>query len=631
MRKRQIFIGLMLLLVAVPIGLAERGEMTLLAVQRNGEQFSGGTAELILDTQAGTGRVFMDTFPLSELDTQVSIRFANEIACQYTRSNCNELDFFYTIHADSPLITGPSAGAAITALTVSVVDDIPINKEVGITGTINSGGLIGPVAGVKEKIEAGKAAGLKEVLIPLGTRFVNDANGSKLDLVEYGKQSEVNVVEVADIGKAMKEFSGRDVITFPDNLTLDPVYSSTMENLAQRLCNRTEEFISMINEESRALESYGIGLDMKSKGDASLSGRKFYSAASYCFAANVRMHYVNLVQKQESEENLTMDINVTDSALTAFRLALPAPKTITDLQTYGVVNERLTEAQGWLKEAKESLDSGDIDNARFRYAFAAERFSSARAWAEFFGKPGKKFDITDEALHEACLRKIGEVEERFQYFRSIAPASTSLQSSQESLDNARLDFQHGDYALCLYRASTAKADVDALLSTVSVRVDQVDEVIDSKMNIVLGKLVRQTKEGIFPIVGYSYYEYANSLRDEDKGSTLIFLEYALELGNLDIYFQEEGKEAGIANFVSVYSEQILLLSTGMALGIVISVAVLYFRRMRDKAYYFFTRPKPYSRARHYRRVAGRYSGRSYKRAGKTQGSFARQRSPGKKR
>ena len=65
----------------------------------------------------------MDTFPLAKLDTQVSTRLAKEVACSYLDINCDSFDFFYTIRAQSPIIVGPSAGAAITILTISLLGE----------------------------------------------------------------------------------------------------------------------------------------------------------------------------------------------------------------------------------------------------------------------------------------------------------------------------------------------------------------------------------------------------------------------------------------------------------------------------------------------------------------------------
>ena len=116
--------------------------MTLLAAQELNSTLIGSTADLYLEVQPGRGRVFLETFPLTKVDTQISTRFAKEIACHYFDLSCSSLDFIYTIQSDSVIIGGPSAGAALAALTTAAVTGDNVNQSVAVTGTINSGASI---------------------------------------------------------------------------------------------------------------------------------------------------------------------------------------------------------------------------------------------------------------------------------------------------------------------------------------------------------------------------------------------------------------------------------------------------------------------------------------------------------
>ena len=92
--------------------------------------FEGSTADLYLEIKNGRGRVFLDTYPLTKLDTQMSTRFAKEIACSKTDYNCDKYDFVYTIKSGSVIIGGPSAGAAITLLTIASIEGLEDRKSV---------------------------------------------------------------------------------------------------------------------------------------------------------------------------------------------------------------------------------------------------------------------------------------------------------------------------------------------------------------------------------------------------------------------------------------------------------------------------------------------------------------------
>ncbi|GAF87332.1 unnamed protein product, partial [marine sediment metagenome] len=86
-------------------GFSREGDITLLAVKEGFEK-EGKTADMHLEISSGKGRVFVETFPLTAIDTQISMRFAKEIVCDYIDLNCDKYDFFYTINADTTIIGG---------------------------------------------------------------------------------------------------------------------------------------------------------------------------------------------------------------------------------------------------------------------------------------------------------------------------------------------------------------------------------------------------------------------------------------------------------------------------------------------------------------------------------------------
>ena len=180
MQKRANHIKIIILIIFflfVPSITATTGHMKLLAVT-NPTSGQGGIADLYLTIKEGNGKVYLDTFPLTKVDTQISTRFAKEIACDFLEKDCEQIDFFYTIRSNSAIIGGPSAGAAIAVLTVALLEENQIDEETTITGTINSGGIIGSVGGIKAKINAASKKGLRKVLIPQ-TTILTENNETK--------------------------------------------------------------------------------------------------------------------------------------------------------------------------------------------------------------------------------------------------------------------------------------------------------------------------------------------------------------------------------------------------------------------------------------------------------------------
>ncbi|PIN87981.1 hypothetical protein COV12_00880, partial [Candidatus Woesearchaeota archaeon CG10_big_fil_rev_8_21_14_0_10_32_24] len=118
--KKMMFIVVVLLVLSSFTIIAQGDDafhLKLLAVQEEGEHFIGSDADLFLELKEGHGRVFLETKPATKIDTQISTRYAKEIACNHFKLNCNQYDFIYTIKSNSNIIGGPSAGAAIAALT----------------------------------------------------------------------------------------------------------------------------------------------------------------------------------------------------------------------------------------------------------------------------------------------------------------------------------------------------------------------------------------------------------------------------------------------------------------------------------------------------------------------------------
>ena len=62
---------------------------------------------------------------------------------------------------------GPSAGVGMVTSIVSAITEIPVDKNVAMTGEITLRGIVLPIGGLKEKLLAAHRAGIKKVLIPL--------------------------------------------------------------------------------------------------------------------------------------------------------------------------------------------------------------------------------------------------------------------------------------------------------------------------------------------------------------------------------------------------------------------------------------------------------------------------------
>lgn len=568
--KKSLLLVLFLLTIMPIPAFAKQGHMKLLAVTEINDTYQGSIADLYLDMQPGKGRIFLETFPLTKFDTQISTRFAKEIACDYIDIDCSRYDFFYTINADSPIIAGASAGSSIALLTISLLKDLKLKEDVAITGTINSGGLIGPIGGLKEKIEAAKKEGINTILIPEGSKF-SRKNNKTIDIKNFSKSIGVEVIEVSTLSEAIEGFTGKKIKKQQENITISSSYTDTMKDLANQLCLRAQE-LKGISAKLGVNKSEAVkkAENLTAKGKESFKENSYYSAASYCFGANVEYSYTILLSEDLTEEGILKKVKLIEKSIDNFneKVKKDKIKTITDLEAYMVVKERLTEASDFLNAFPDKIE--DKEKSLHDLAYAIERLNSAKSWATFLDNRGKEFNLNKEVLKDSCKYRLAEAEERYQYVNLYYP--TSLENTRKEINYAYTDLETGNYALCIFKASKAKANLDIVLSVFYAEESQIKNILSRKLEIVKRNLIKETQKGIFPILGYSYYEYATVLEKEDIYSSLLYSEYALELSNLGVYFKEKSSIIEEIKH-NINLKPIAILISGLIIGYLTAVII----------------------------------------------------------
>ncbi len=538
---------LLVLLLSVAVSaqdIISKGNITLLALTDDGSGKTGSVAGLLLELRPGSERVFLETFPMTKVTTQASLRFAQQIACSELEIDCSHYDFLFTIRALPGIVGGPSAGAAATLLVSSLLLNKSLPADVAMTGTINSGGTIGPVGGLKFKVEAASKHNINTVLLPKGTSEVKEGDSNDtIDLVEYGESLNLTVLEVATLGEVYELALGIPNNVSDGSLNIDGRYLDIMEDVSVDLCNRSEE-----------LSQLPFGVNMSSAenftrraGDAQLNG-SYYAAASYCFRANVDYQRAWYEEQNFSVEDLNDKVLNLTTRAKEFKKELESREvsTLTDLQTFMAVMERVDEALRTVEDVSEKLSKNDTKLAA-NVGYAEERLFSALTWSRFFNGRDKFIVVNKDTLKAGCVSKISEAEERYNYVKSVIPEA--LSATREDIDLAYDNLKGENYIMCMYGASKSKSEANVLLSLMGVPEERFDEVIDLKLDVTRRALIKAQKKNIFPIIAYSYYEYASSLRNFDRVSALLFTEYALELANLDIYFEDERFDRSPTEFV----------------------------------------------------------------------------------
>lgn len=588
-KKAGVWLSISLLLLLSTFAQVTPYHLKLLAVQEIEGGYQGSGADLFLELKEGSGRVFLETTPVTKMDTQISTRFAKEIACNHFKLDCNRYDFIFTIKSDSNIIGGPSAGAAIAALTTIAVLDLEYKQDIAITGTVNSGGIIGPVGGVKEKIQAAAESKLMKVLIASGSANYTLTENETINLIDYGKNNlSIDVLEVVDLDEVLLQLTGVDLNHKEVVLIQDTTYQKIMGQLKEVLCARNEKIESEIGGRGIRLDKDTFEAVERKKSlsvNSSTSG-DYYSAASFCFGNNLQLKAYYYEQEELSDAKYAFLFETVARKVELIEQQLDAETiyTISDLQTLMIVRERVHDVKEQIKKFNETFSTSTPKEKAVLLAYAEERFFSAISWQQFFAMGGKKFVVDKEQLKNSCQRKIAEAEERYQY-TVLFLGELRILNVKEKIDTAQKSLDHNEFELCLIEAAQAKADSNAILSSLGLDEKNVAPYLESKQKAVERVISENSAEDIFPILGYSYYQYANSLKVSDPFTSLVYFEYALEMSDLGIYFPTKDsflKRDDILQFRKEWGYVLSGVVVGAGTGLIIGYFVWRGKRKRKR-------------------------------------------------
>ncbi|SMX22370.1 endopeptidase La [Boseongicola aestuarii] len=92
---------------------------------------------------------------------------------------------------------GPSAGLAMVTSIVSVLTQIPVKKDIAMTGEVSLRGNAMPIGGLKEKLLAALRGGIKTVLIP-------EENEKDLSEIPDNVKEGLNIIPVTHVSEVLK-------------------------------------------------------------------------------------------------------------------------------------------------------------------------------------------------------------------------------------------------------------------------------------------------------------------------------------------------------------------------------------------------------------------------------------------
>jgi len=527
----------------------------------------------------GSGRVFVDTLPLTQIDMQGSARLAVKVASAFVKRDnisTNHYDFFFVVRTSAPIIGGPSAGAVMTLATVSLLENWTIDGDTVMTGMINPDGSIGPIGGITHKIDAAYSVGATRFLIPNGqgtytemvTKTISEDGGVRSvtqpvtqNVADYAMDNYgIEVVEVADINDVLLYFTGYNFsssdysngkITTEDYIdSMKPLASTLIDESKMSYENASDLFdnSSIPNHypfyyenqltdffnaaEDRLIESedwyeHGLYYSSTSKSFQSLINSRFVVYACEYFNSEYEHDYIkSLFDDVESfSENKSIEAKNADI------------DGVISLQCVGAAQKRVSEADYYISGASSSYTNKDYLTTLYKLAFAMERSRSVGWWlgiASHFNDTG---EINTSVLENLAVEYIEDAEQAAVYsnviLKQVGSVSSYLEEAEELLDYANSDLDKDYFAAALFEALEALVKANLAIETIDgVTEEKIERARESASN----RISESRNIGIEPVLAVSYYEYAESLVNESSfNSAIVYYKYSgIIAGSLDL-------------------------------------------------------------------------------------------------
>jgi len=617
------------------------------AVAQTDKGYVGVISTITVTIQSnGSGRVFVDTMPLTEVDMQGSARLAVKVAEAFVKKdeNCtvnpSSYDFFFVVRTSSPVIGGPSAGAVMTLATIALLENWTIDDKTVMTGMINPDGSIGPIGGIQQKIDAAASVGATLFLIPKGqmtyTELVTETvknngwtqittrpvtrNVSDYAIQNYGME----VFEVSDIEEAVYYFTGYEFPPFESEQKITTKdYIDSMKPLAETLLNESQNqyanasnLLNNTNIPNRYPYYYKNSIteimnnaeDKIGKSQDSYDQGFYYSSTSSSFQSLIDSRFVLYACEYFNSSNPSQYITSLVNEATSFcdeKSAIAKNseiKGVISLQCVGAAQNRASEAKTYLSEASDSYENNDYLAALYKIAFAIERSKSIGWWlgiASHFNDTG---EVNSTMLTNIAEEYIDDAQQAIVYssliMQEMGKTSIYVSDAESSLETAKNDMEQGYPSAALFDSLEALVKANLALELVD---GITDEKIQRARERASDSIGESRNMGIEPVLAVSYYEYAESLmNDSQQDSAIVYYKYsdfiagAINFVNFStgvtssryVGIPERNTENKIFDYVfdrySDYLIMILVIGVAFGLGIGLLICGIMHRKRKDE-------------------------------------------------
>lgn len=564
---KKILAILALIILLLPFASAqcpENGNTVILkapAVSRTSSgELIGVATDFVITVAPGNGHVYVETWPLAEVDMQASARLAAQIAGKVLDVDMNKYDVFIQVKSDAPIIGGPSAGGTMTVGIIAALEGWEVRKDVMMTGMINPDGSIGPVGGILEKASAAYSVGSKLFLIPEGQRIQIiqtteqkqigpitqiTSKAERVDVVEYARERwGLEVKEIKDIYDAVYYFTGKKIEkpSVPADLNVDTSFLKTDAlNDYDKTLSYYEQVENKLKTSNMGYSTYSYLKEALNEAKSRLDEAKkaledggYYTTLSLDFQARITIRHVDWYLDVETDadlENLlkNVDDEIKSTENTISNLTI---RGISMLQAVAASEERIEQAKSLLKDAWSAYYDGNYWDAVSNAAFAYERIQTAKFWASLGERYAKGDVIERESLKETARDYLDNSRLIITYITSMF-GEVNLQELINLMNEGEGYYQDGKYSAAIFSAMEARIQAEIILDTLGIDNETIlmDKLQRMKEDAKVA-IAQAQKEGIYPILSFSYYEFAQSYENQggldNIQTAMMFYQYAKE-------------------------------------------------------------------------------------------------------
>ncbi len=514
---KKIAIALLILLLLIPpvpaqFENAKKVEIKAVAVT-SGEQPHGVVINITVIVTPGNGRVFVSTTPYTEIDMQGSAQLAALTACDLLGMDFTRHDFFYIINANAPIVGGPSAGAVMTVATIAALKGLKLRNDVYMTGMIYPDGFIGPVGGLKYKLEAAAEHGAKIFLIPYGQRYtyveikkvrrvgilsIITTEYKRIDLVKYGEKLGVKVYQVQTVNDALKFYTGYEIKMPQGNFSIGE-YSPLLKKLAIEMRQATDKLLKQVK--------YNVAEDLIAQAQKYYNEGMYYTATSKYFQACIKLRYELYKEKIQTAQQFDEEVNEIRQEINQLKDILSKEKIgINSFQIIAAAQERVGLAEKLLEDA---INAQSADSALYNLAFAKERVESAKVWMTLLPYLKNDHELSKAEMKKRAEFYINQAGSIIVYASTLNGVQAILNRAVESLDIAKRLYSDGFYAGAAVTAVNALTDaslsIEVAYGGVQAKLPGIREAAKAA--------IAEAERSVFPILPAAYYEFAETLNN----------------------------------------------------------------------------------------------------------------------